>query len=254
MRTYLIALTLLASSTASFAADKPTVKACTENEDSYPWVLKDRPGLSIQMLRAVEKQIGAKVEVAPLPWKRCLDEVKSGSMDAAFKISYSPARAAELGNYPMAGDKPDASKRMLTDSYSLYRVKGVAVDWDGKVLKVAGSVGAQSGFSVVDQLKTLGVRVDDATRSADDNLKKLLAGRIDALALQTEEGDVSIENNPEFKGKLERIKPFLVEKPYFFIFSKQFAAKNPDHVKEVWDAIGRVRDSAEYAATVKSFK
>ena len=52
------------------------------------------------------------------------------------------ARATELGNYPMAGDKPDANKRLLTDSYSLYRVKGTPVEWDGKVLKVAGTVGA----------------------------------------------------------------------------------------------------------------
>ncbi|MES2949642.1 MAG: hypothetical protein V4858_13960 [Pseudomonadota bacterium] len=143
---------------------------------------------------------------------------------------------------------------MLTDSYSLYRVKGTPVEWDGKVLKVTGSVGAQSGFSVVDQLKTLGAKVDDATRSADDNLKKLLAGRFVALALQTEEGDTSIERDPEFKGKIERIKPVLVEKPYFLMFSKPFTAKNPAYVQEVWDAIGKVRESAEYVNAAKSFK
>ncbi len=254
MRAAFTVLALLVMPALSLAADKPVVKACTENEDSFPWVLKDRPGLTIQMMGMVEKQVGGKIEVKPLPWKRCMEEVKNGTVDAAFKISYSAARAAELGNYPMAGDKPDASKRLLTDSYSLYRVKGSAVEWDGKTLKVDGSVGAQSGFSVVDQLKSLGVKVDDGTRSADDNLKKLVAGRFVALALQTEEGDTSIENSPEFKGKIERIKPFLVEKPYFLIFSKQFTAKNAAYVQEVWDAIGKVRESAEYVNASKSFK
>lgn len=255
MRTFIVAITLVVTAqSCALAADKPVVKACTENEDSYPWVLKDRPGLTILMLRMVEKQVAGRIEVAPLPWKRCLDDVKTGAADAAFKISYSAARAAELGNYPMAGDKPDASKRLLTDSYSLYRMKGSAVEWDGKVLKVAGSVGAQSGFSVVEQLKTLGAKVDDGTRSADDNLKKLVAGRFVALALQTEEGDASVEASPEFKGKVERIKPVLVEKPYFLIFSKAFAAKNPAYVQEVWDAIGRVRESTEFSSTAKTFK
>ncbi len=154
----------------------------------------------------------------------------------------------------MAGDKPDASKRLLTDSYSLYRLKGTPVEWDGKVLKVSGSVGAQSGFSVVDQLKTMGAKVDDGSRSADDNLKKLLVGRFVALALQTEEGDTSIETNAEYKGKIEKIKPVLVEKPYFLIFSKAFTTKNPAHVQEVWDAIGKVRESAEYSNLAKTFK
>lgn len=254
MRHLPIVLALCLTSLAAQAADKPSVKACTENEDSYPWVLKDRPGLTLLLLQMVEKQVGSKIEVVPLPWKRCLEEVKAGTMDAVFKISFSAARQAELGNYPMADDKPDANRRILVDSYSLYRLKGAAVEWDGTVLKAVGNVGAQSGFSVVDQLKGLGAKVDDSVRSADDNLKKLVAGRIVALALQTEEGDISVDANPEFKGKVERIKPFLVEKPYYLIFSKQFSAKNPDHTKEVWDAIGRVRESAEYKNVVKGFK
>lgn len=233
MRALRFALAFLLTHSLSCAADKPPIKACTENEDSFPWVLKDRPGLTVLMLRMLEKQVGGKIEVVPLPWKRCMDDVKTGAVDAAFKISYDAARAAELGNYPMSGDKPDASKRLLTDSYSLYRVKGALAEWDGKVLKVTGSVGARSGFSVVDQLKGLGAKVDDGTRSAYDNLKKLVAGRFVALALQTDEGDISVENNPEFKGKVERIKPFLVEKPYFLIFSKPFATKNPTYVQEV---------------------
>jgi len=254
MRTLTFALACVLAQSLALAADKPAIRACTENEDSFPWVLKDRPGLTVQMLRMVEKQVGGKIEVVPLPWKRCLDDIKNGAVDAAFKISYSAARATELGNYPMTADKPDASKRLLTDSYSLYRVKGTPVEWDGKVLKVVGTVGAQSGFSVVEQLKTLGAKVDDATRSADDNLKKLVAGRFVALALQTEEGDTSVDRDPEFKGKIERIKPVLVEKPYFLIFSKQFTAKNPAYVQEVWDAIGKVRESTEYVSAAKSFK
>lgn len=254
MRAISIALALVFTHGLTLAADRPTIKACTENEDSFPWVMKDRPGLTIQMLRMVEKQVGGKIEVSPLPWKRCMDEVKTGAVDAAFKISYSATRAAELGNYPMVGDKPDASKRLLTDTYSLYRLKGTAVEWDGKSLKVDGTVGAQSGFSVVDQLKGLGAKVDDGTRSADDNLRKLLAGRFVALALQTEEGDISIEGNPEFKGKIEKIKPVLVEKPYFLMFSKAFTAKNTAYVQEVWDSIGKVRESADYVAATKVFK
>lgn len=252
--TILTLLTLIAFANHSLAADKPIVKACYEDEDSYPWVLKDRPGRNILMLQMVEERLGSKIEMTPLPWRRCMLSVKEGIVDAAFKISYSAARAAELGNYPMAGDKPDVSRRMLTLSYSLYRLKGTAVDWDGKTLKIKGSVGAQSGFSAVEQMRSWGIKVDDGSSSADTNLKKLLLGRFDAVALQTEEGDFRVKSNPQFKARIERMSPALVEKPYYLIFSKQFAVAHPEHVNAVWDTIGQVRESAEYLSVVKTFK
>jgi polar amino acid transport system substrate-binding protein len=237
------------------AADRPaSLKLCTENEDSYPWLLKSRPGLSMIMMGMVEKQLGVKVDIHPVPWKRCMDDLKQGAVDGLFKISFKADRM-EMGAYPMTGDKPDNSKRMLDDSYSLYRLKGSKVAWDGKTLSgTDGAVGAQSGFSVVDQLKSMGLRVDDGTRSADDNLNKLLAGRLVALALQTQEGDTSLASHPEFAAKIERISPPLVEKPYFLMLSKPFVAKYGDFSKQVWDAIATVRESAEYKKQLQQFK
>ncbi|MDK2123720.1 substrate-binding periplasmic protein [Parachitinimonas caeni] len=252
LATGLLGLTVLMP---ALAADKPAeMKICTENEESFPWLLKGRPGLNIIMMQMVEKKLGIKIDIQQLPWKRCMDEVKQGNLDGLFKISFKADRM-EMGHYPMSGDKPDASKRMLDDSYSLYRLKGGKVEWDGKAIKNAdGSVGAQSGFSVVDQLKGLGVKVDDAIRGADDNLKKLVAGRVVAVALQTQEGDVSVAGNPEFASKVEKISPPLVEKPYFLMLSKPFVAKHADFSKQVWEAVASVRESPEYKKQMQNFK
>ncbi|WP_137937232.1 transporter substrate-binding domain-containing protein [Chitinivorax sp. B] len=237
------------------AADKPAaIKLCTENEDSFPWLLKSRPGLSIIMMQMVEKRLGIKLDIQPLPWKRCMEDVKQGNLDGLFKISFKADRM-DMGHYPMAGDKPDNSKRMLDDSYSLYRLKGGTVEWDGKTIKHADAgIGAQSGFSIVDQLKGMGVKVDDGTRVADDNLRKVLTGRVAAVALQTQEGDASIADRPEFAGKIERVGPALAEKPYFLMLSKPFVAKYGDTAKQVWDAVAAVRESPEYKKQMQQFK
>lgn len=254
MRNPILAILFCSMSWPAMAVDQPLIHACSEDNDSWPWLLKDRVGVTIHHLRLVEKQLGGKLEITPLPWKRCLAELKNGSMDAAFKISYSPARAAEIGDYPMQGDKLDAGKRLLTDSYSLYRLKGSAASWDGKSLKAGGPVGAQTGFSVVEQLRALGATVDEGGRAPGDHLQKLLLGRLAAVALQTEEGDASIANNPEFRGKIEKVQPVLVEKPYFLIFSKQFHAHHAGYVEEVWSAIEQVRESAEFKKYLQNFK
>ena len=230
------------------------MKICHENEDSYPWIFKDKVGLTTSLMKIAEKAYGAKVELVALPWKRCLDDAKNGAIDGVLKISFSAERT-EFLVYPMVGEKPDASKRLLNDTYSLFRLKGsTAATWDGKTLKADGPVGAQSGFSIVKQLTSLGVRVDDATRSADANLAKLLGARVVAVALQTEEGEISIAENAETKGKVERVTPVLVEKPYFVAFSKQFHSKEKAAAQKLWDAIGAARESTEYKDLAKAFK
>lgn len=244
---------LLASLTA-MAADKPaSVKLCYESEDTYPWVLKDRPGLNIVLLKAVEQKLGVKLELNAQPWKRCQSELKDGVFDGIFSASFKTDRL-EIGVYPMVGDKTDDSKAMMMDGYTLYRLKGGSAKWDGKVLTVAGSVGAQPGYSIIDQLKSLGAKVDDGARSADDNLKKLIAGRVDAVALQSLEGENSLNTNTEFSAKIEKVSPPLVNKPYFLMLSKQFAGQHPEFAKELWNTVAQVRESADFKAKAAAFK
>jgi len=236
------------------AVDRPeAVKFCYEDENVYPWVLKDRPGLNILLMNSVEKIIGVKLELVQRPWKRCQAELKNGEVDGIFSASYKKERL-ELGVYPMAGDKLDESKAVMTDSYSLYRLKGSRAQWDGKNLTINGLVGAQSGYSVIGQLKELGAKVDDGTGSADNNLLKLLAGRVDAVALQTLEADNLIAANPTFATKVEKVTPPLVVKPFYLMLSKQFNAKFGDFCKEIWAAVAQVRDSADFKSKTRDFK
>jgi polar amino acid transport system substrate-binding protein len=237
------------------AADKPaSMKLCYEKEDIHPGVLKAKPALKIVLIGAIEKKLGIKFELAALPWKRCLDELKAGSFDGIVAASFKPDRL-ELGTFPMVAGKPDETKAMMFGGYTLYRLKGSNLaQWDGKTLAVKGSIGAQPGYSIIDQIKGLGGKVDDGTRTAEDNLRKLLAGRVAAVALQTLEGENLVNNNPEFSGKIEKVSPALVNKPSYLMLSKQFVAKHGDFSKTVWNAAEQVRESAEFKASAGSFK
>lgn len=247
-------LLFLGWGTLVHAADKPaSVKLCYENADIYPWVMIDRPGLNIIQLNSVQKKVGIKFEMVTAPWKRCQEDMRAGAVDGIFAASFKTDRL-EMGVYPMVGDKLDASRAMMTDAYSLYRLKGGGAKWDGKILTANGAIGAQLGYSIIEQLKQLGVRVDDGAKTADDNLKKLIDGRVDGAALMTLEGDLSVRSNPQFAEKIEKVSPPLVEKPFFLMFSKQFAGKYPDAVNEIWKVLAEVRESAEYKNTAANFK
>ena len=204
-------------------------------------------------LRAVEQKLGVKFDISPLPWKRCQESMREGKVDGIFAASFKTERM-EMGHYPMAGDKPDETRAMMYDGYSLYRIKGGSAQWDGVKLTVTGPVGAQPGYSIIDQLKQLGAKVDDGTKTAEDTLRKLLAGRLDAAALQTLEGDNALFTNAEFAAKVEKVKPALVDKPFFLMLSKQFVAKYADFSKEIWKAVADVRESVDYKNKMGSFK
>ncbi|MBB5204784.1 polar amino acid transport system substrate-binding protein [Inhella inkyongensis] len=230
------------------------LRVCTGDDESYPWHFNDRPGLAVLLMRRVELRVNGLFRIEPKPWKRCLLELVSGQVDAAYKASYSAERAADGVTYPMLGAQPDLDKRLLTESYSLFRRKGSAVQWDGRALKVNGPVGAQTGFSVAAQLRQLGATVDEGNRKTDGNLQKLLNGWVVAVALQTQEGDAQLQQNPEFAAAIERVQPPLVEKPYFLVFSKAYYARRPDQAQLIWSTIAQVRESADYRRLVEQFK
>ncbi|MCV2366538.1 substrate-binding periplasmic protein [Roseateles oligotrophus] len=236
------------------AGEAPVLQICVGDEESYPWHFPDRPGVLIHMMRMVESRVGGKFVIEAKPWRRCLLEAKSGLVQAVFKSSYSEERAAEGAVFPMRGGQLDTSKRMLTESYSLFRLKGARVEWDGKQLSADGILGAQTGFSVVAQLKGLGAKVDDGNRQTGANFQKLLKGRVVAVAVQTQVGEAQLAQNPEWAARVERMQPVLVEKPYFLIFSRGFFAEQEDHARLIWAAIEQVRESSEYKELLLNFK
>lgn len=233
----------------------PLLRFCAEDENSYPWMLKDRPGLNQIMMSLLARQIGQPIQIERQPWRRCLLSLQAGQVDGAFKASYSAERLA-YGRYPLRADgQLDTQRQMLDESYHLYRRKSSRVQWDGERLRyLSAPVGAQTGFSIVAQLRSMGLVVDEGSRVAEAILVKLLRGRIDAAALQTQQGDHALRSDPALGAAIERIGPQLVSKPYYLMLSHQLLARDPALAERIWDGVVAVRESAEYRAAQDSFR
>lgn len=222
------------------------MRLCYEDVDNYPWHVKGGLGLSNQLVDMAAARSGVKIEQVALPWKRCLLEIERGNMAGGFGSSYSEERAV-YAVYPTTADgKIDTKRRLKTDGYSLYRLKGSAVSWDGKQFShLTGAVGAQIGYSVIGDLKKLGVATEEASGGADVAMRKLVLKRIQLAAVLTNEGDELITDG-EFAGKIEKISPPLTEKPYFVMFNKGFYGQNKGDVEDLWDALAVARESKEF--------
>ncbi|MBV8464969.1 MAG: hypothetical protein JO218_03395 [Burkholderiales bacterium] len=251
MRMLIIGL-LLACTTAATAAATAwkTITLCSEDQDNYPWIMQRRPSYISVMLEMMAPRLGVRIELVAKPWKRCLQEMQLGVVDGVVNSSFLPERVP-MGVYPMRDGQPDARRRMLTNGYSLYKVRGSPVDWDGKHLTgLDGIVGAQTSFSIVDQLRAMKVKVDDSSKSGSDVLRNLVLGTFAAAALPTVNADRLIADNPNFRAEVEKLPTPLVEKHYYLMLSRQLVTAQPQLAERVWNEVEQVREMPEFGRRV----
>ncbi|MFT3734595.1 MAG: transporter substrate-binding domain-containing protein [Rhodocyclaceae bacterium] len=230
------------------AAEPPTLRICHEPADIHPWSTRTGKGLNFELLAQVAKTSGVRFEYDIVPWKRCLILLKNNEVDGAFAGSFKPDRM-ESGAYPMAAGKPDTAKRLHIDRYVLVRRLGSPVGWDGKRLtNLKGVVGVQLGYSIADQLKSMQIDVDEGAQSAEDVLRKLVTGRVDAAALLTGEAQALLARTPELAARVEVLSEPLVEKPYFLLLSHGLVARDEKLALRIWDNIEKIRESGTYQA------
>jgi len=238
---------------SAWAAPKPdTITLCEEDQDNYPWIIMGRTDYTHVLLNAVAARTGTRILIVPKPWIRCLNEMKINAIDGVVNASFSPERLS-MGQYPMRNGQLDVSRRLLTSRYSLYRLKGSTVNWDGHAFSnVTGPIGAQNSFSIVHDLREAGVRVDESSKKIEDLMRYLTLGTVVAVAAQTEAADRVLANHPGYRDRIEKLPVMLAEKPYYVMFSNRMVAQYPDFTQDVWDTIASVRESAEFSRQIES--
>jgi polar amino acid transport system substrate-binding protein len=86
------------------------------------------------------------------------------------------------------------------------------------------------------------------------NLRKLVAGRLDAYAeLESQIRPILRSNEAEFGGIYE-LSPPVLTKPYYLMFSKVFYSKTPEIAERIWDAIAAVSQSPAWQDLLVSAK
>ncbi|MDT9002040.1 transporter substrate-binding domain-containing protein [Paucibacter sp. APW11] len=257
--TFLSVALLMLAGLAQAEERSRVLHLCVDELPLYPWRSNEGHGLAPRgldflLIETAAQRLGLRLEIAAQPWKRCQIDLQRGQQDAALGMSFRAERL-ELGVFPMQDSEaqPDDALRMRRERYSFYKRSDQGLSWDGhRLIGAEGQplrdlvVGAQAGYSVVEQLRSLGLKVDDGTRSAEANLEKLLRGRVQAVALLAGEGDDLIKRDPRWSQSISRLDPPLVEKSYYLVFSRAFFAAQPQLARQLWAELARVRESADY--------
>jgi polar amino acid transport system substrate-binding protein len=204
-----------------------------------------RPGLTIEVLRMAAERANVPIDLARTPWQRGLYLIETGQADAIFASSYVEDRL-RYGIYPMKDGHPDTSRKLFDQSYRLYIRAGSGVGWDGKRLtNLHAPVGATPGYAVVPVLKAMGVEVAEEPDHMA-NLRKLVAGHIDAYAELDMHVRPLLRTYIKTFGNIIELSPPILTNPYYLMFSKIFYARAPEVAERIWDAIEAVNASTAY--------
>jgi polar amino acid transport system substrate-binding protein len=261
-RNYLIILFLILSlflSSVSLFGKEIEVVLSTDDTPGYPYIIgegKDydwiKPGIEIELYQRMAKMLDLKIKFIRRPWARCLNDLEVGEVDGIFPASFKEKRL-KMGQYPMKNGKVDESKKTRDNTYYFYKLKDSPVNWDGKNFKyLTKSVGATRGWAIVDNLKKMGVKVEE-TNSPEQDLEKMLVGRIDGAASLETVMDVYLKSNKERYKNIIKVPIPLRKKPYYLMLSHQFVNKHPKLSQKMWNTIAEIRKSQWFIDIFKKY-
>ncbi|AIW16110.1 ABC transporter substrate-binding protein [Vibrio tubiashii] len=181
-------------------------------------------GFITQIVREAFEAEGYTVEFDYMPWKRGFEEAKAGNYDGSLIWSKNPDREQHFLY----------SNPVITLSTALFQQTSKPVTWSNREdlssLKIGGVTGYAYGIEDLEKAGTVKIQ---RIASAENNYKKLKAGRLDVVL---EDMDVGMETVTKLglTGAIEPNAKMLTERDYFVIISK-----NSPRNQELLDAFNR---------------
>ena len=218
----------------------------------------ENPGVTIDILKLIEKKTDIKFNIHKLPWARVVKEVKENSLDGGFHFSFKEKRKSFV-SYPIieGEDLPNINYSISNRSYVLYRLKGGTIRWNGESIifdsNRPANLAVIRGGSITGDLKSLGHNLVEVN-SDKQMLQLLLFSRVDALVGLENMIDAKIKTfEPDQQILIEKTYPDVINKPYYLAFSKKFYQDHPKTVWEIWDTIKLIKSSGELAEIVRRY-
>ncbi|PZP33328.1 MAG: hypothetical protein DI603_08120 [Roseateles depolymerans] len=194
-------------------------------------------GLSSELLQLMASEAGLPLNIEVMPWQRAVQAAAREPNSVLFSLTRTPEREAR---YQWVG--PILPRRIL-----LYRLSSRPEVKPASLGQLQGlRVGVVRDSAAAKHLVTAGLRPDvDLEFSLDDhhNLRKLLAGRMDLIALLDWAATWQLHRLQLPGSTLTPVLPLDVDKAYWYGLP---AAADPALVRRLQDALDRLRRDGRY--------
>lgn len=246
-RALAVAACLSISHGPASAAEGPhdVIRLCIATQPHPPYTdPKVETPIQARIRQAAGRQ-GFGVEFIPLPWLRCIHEVRKDMLDGV--VGLGDRIAGEQGmRYPLKDGVLDR-RRILGDvRFVFFRRVGELVDWDGQ--RYHNLQGPVLTIGLVGEIKldlaATGVAIEDTARGPVELASMLLAGRGN-LAVDSEARVLDVMAKPEFAGRLETLEKPLGGRVSLLAIAPHLYDQYPQRIEALWDEYARLREEQE---------
>jgi len=219
---------------------KTTISFCVDAIDGPPYTFVNKDGFFQLVIKETASKLNFEAKFVFRPWKRCLNDLEIGAVDAIAGIVRTPINQ-NIGVFPLKGDDVDPDKKMAALDFFIFRKKGSALSWDGKTLsKLEGKMGVGGSYpGSIALLDQRGIPNDPSGMTTEANFQKLLAGRVGGV-LGSDRDIPTMEKNEEYAKSIEVLEPPILRKYYVSEFSKQFYLKQKELCESIWTVAAEV--------------
>ncbi len=230
----------------ALSAHAATLDVCIADRDYPPLFFLDHDGQAQWLVRKALERQHDMVNFISVPWRRCLEGLRSGQYAAALPVAANPA-FLPLYAFPMQHGQVDRSVALQEVVHVAVRRVGSNADWDGsRFANLTMPVVYPSGIVIVrDWLAARGVAADDGTRSDDAALRKLMAGRANLAIIQSALAEQLLAQD-EFRGRLEILPTPVLVFSVYLAFNRAFFEAAPAYPQALWKELKRLRGTPEW--------
>ena len=235
---------MLIFGSGGFAKD---ITICTDSNNWYPFTFETSgvaKGMHVDIATAALKDLGYNPIFKPLPWKRCLLEVKEGKWDALVSGSYKPDRAEYLAYPADAATSKESAFRLMQVSYIVVSHIDDSYQFAGDLNTLPAPIRAPLGYSIVDDLKAQKLEVVTTSRSAESLWSLVKSKR--GVFITTPLNAKMFNKSETFAGQLKIHQVPITSKSYFILFPKVDAAIAEEEKAKIWNAVVKFRDDETF--------
>ena len=217
-RTLLLLVFILVSHSSLSFADNPVLKI--SSDPWAPWVLgtegmEATGGIAVDLTRDLFKRLNTPIEIVIYPFERCMNQMKTGERDVLLMVKKTPEREQFMLFSDVAAEDPQLLY-FATDK----RREFAWSEWQ----ELSGfKVGVVRGFNYGDFDKVadmVGIQ-KEAVSEDNQNIKKLLAGRVDFILLNRATAKYYFATHPDQVGKFKAASKPISNAQFYFAVSKK---------------------------------
>ena len=178
-----------------------------------PYTDEDAPGggFITEILTAAYAEVGYQIKVSFIPWGRAVKDTRAGLYHGVFPAYYSEERSRQF----------TLSDSIATGELGFFSRSNPLVSYEKLEDLKPYKIGVVRGYVNTDEFDQANYLEKSPANTDEQNLRKLLKGRIDLAVVDKLTGTSLINSKiPEAKGKLSYIQPPLQVRKLFILFSK----------------------------------